>query len=271
MRRCGFTLVEVVIALALMGAVGLASVRLLMQQRSAFAAQWARAEAGAAVRVASAFFANELGTLDPRDGDLMVMNPFRIVYRASRVTAFLCSRPEPGGDLVFRLPTISWRPVDPAVDSVLVFAEGDVLTRDDDRWLHADVTGISPATCDDGLGGQRVTIGAVTGGSLGAARLGAPIRFGSVHEVRLYRGGDGRWWLGERRYGKTTGWPTIQPLLGPLEPRGLEFRYRDATGQPAATRAGVALVEIAIKPSPSVPGVTAKPRSFIRVALRGGR
>lgn len=269
MKRAGFSLLEVVVALTIGSIVCAAAIRLLVQQRLALASQLARAERGAAVRVAGAFFANELGGLDARDGDLIAMDPTRIVYRASRGVAFLCSSPEPGGDVVFHLPAIAWRPVDATVDSVLILAEGDVLTRDDDRWLHADVTGVSAATCDDATFGQRVTLGPVNGGSLGAARFGAPVRFGSVHEVRLYRGGDGGWWLGERRHDKATGWPTIQPVLGPLEPGGLEFRYRDANGQPASSPTDVALIEIAIRPAASVPGVAAGYGSLIRVALRG--
>lgn len=269
MRRSGFSLIEVLVALALMSVVSAVSVRLLLQQRMALAAQLARSEGGAAVRVAAAFFGAELATLDPRDGDLMVMDRSRIVYRASRAIGFLCAHPEPDSDLVIEAPVISWRPIDTDVDSVLIFAEGDLLTRDDDRWLHADVTGAASEACDNGADGRRVVLGSVTGGTLGAVRFGAPVRFGSVHEVRLYRGGDGAWWLGERRYSKLTGWPTIQPLLGPLVPGGLEFRYRDANGQPAAVASEVGLIEIAIQPAPTTPGTTPLPASLIRVALRG--
>jgi prepilin-type N-terminal cleavage/methylation domain-containing protein len=269
MRRSGFSVVELLIALLIASVVGAASVRLLLQQRMAFGAQVARSEHGASVRVAHAFFHSELSTLDPSDGDLTVMEAARIVYRGTRSVSFVCVTPDPSGPLTVHAPLISWRPVDPEVDSLLVFAEGDVLTRADDRWVHADVTSVSTSTCDDGMPGRLISATPVHGATLGAVRLGAPVRIGSMHEVRIYRGGEGDWWLGERRFGKAGGWPTIQPVLGPLERGGLEFRYRDAIGQPVSTPQDVALIEIRIQPKPNHPAISSLPPSLMRVALRG--
>lgn len=269
MRRSGFSAVELLIALLIASVIGAASVRLLLQQRMAFGAQVARSEHGASVRVAHAFFHSELSTIDPGDGDLTVMEAARIVYRGTRSVGFVCVTPDPSGPLTVHAPLISWRPVDPEVDSLLVFAEGDVLTRADDRWVHADVTSVSTSPCDDGMPGLLISATPVDGATLGAVRLGAPVRIGSMHEVRIYRGGEGDWWLGERRFGKAGGWPTIQPVLGPLEPGGLEFRYRDAAGNTVTTPEAVALIQIAILPKPTIPGVPSAPPSIIRVVPRG--
>ncbi|MDQ2891116.1 MAG: hypothetical protein M3R65_11290 [Gemmatimonadota bacterium] len=79
-------------------------------------------------------------------------------------------------------------------------------------------------------------------------RRGSPVRV--VRRVRysVYRGGDGKWYLGYRRCNGACA--AIQPLSGPYETRSgppLTFRYFTASGAPLVGRgpsAAVARVEI---------------------------
>ena len=64
--------------------------------------------------------------------------------------------------------------------------------------------------------------------------LGAPVRVTRPLRYSLYRGTDGRWYLGQRDWNSvTSAFNSIQPVSGPFLPPalgGLAFRYLDSAG-----------------------------------------
>jgi len=85
----------------------------------------------------------------------------------------------------------------------------------------------------------------------------------------LYQASDGRHYIGQRSGGD------LQPVIGPLTPRGFELRYFDAAGDATHEPRHVAAIEIRVR-ARSLPvrastgGLARLSDSLVtRVALRG--
>jgi len=80
-------------------------------------------------------------------------------------------------------------------------------------------------------------------------RVTRPVRYS------LYRGGDGRWYLGQRDWNVTSlRFNTIQPVSGPFASaasRGLVFQYVDSTGAalptPVSDPRAIALIRVDLR------------------------
>lgn len=279
----GFTLVEVVVALCLLAVISTSAIRVLLANQQMYRKQVELARVNATLRAAAAILPGELRELDPTDpngGDLIRISPTSITYRALRNLYVVC-RPPSGGQSVVTLfaDYLGSRPLNPTVDSVLLFADGDPGIGDDDRWLHADLTWVAGGECPGGTPGITVGLGGVSATGLGMVSAGAPLRTGAVMEMLRYRGGDGLWWLGMRRLRKEGGGrrPAVQPLLGPLAPGGLEFSYYDAQGSATTDPTKVASIGILVtaaaprsQPDAHSAGSLRQRRIAVRVALRNG-
>ena len=104
---------------------------------------------------------------------------------------------------------------------------------------------------------------------------GQPVTIARRTEWRVYRAGDGDWYLGRRDH-DATGWTSIQPVIGPIlsaAEGGFRVRALHADGTPLASPAASAPAMIALefrmpRPLRQAPGH----RDSLRVvfALRGG-
>lgn len=248
MRR-GFTLVELLIALVLAGAVSTAIYHVFTAGVRLFRQQAAQALVAQNLRVAHAIFTTELRALDATDSagsDIIAMDSAAITYKAMRSFGVLCRPP----DLAARRLVLSGaarrglRGFDPTRDSLLVFAGGD------DRWLHADVTEVSTGSaCPNGASGITISLGAAgpSAGALATVGVGAPVEGFEVVRLRLYRAGAGGWWLGMSAYQKGgAGFSAVQGVAGPFAPRGLRLTYTDTAGMPTTKSARVARIGIEV-------------------------
>lgn len=245
--RRGFTLVELMVALVLVVAVCGVTYALLTQNQRVSRSQAEHAGLQDAVRAGALVIANELkeigydsipdeaklGTAATVSPDLLVMMPGRLEYKAMRGIGFTCAAPSLGQLRLRRTTLIGLR--QPEVgDSITAHVEGDSTTGADDAWVHADITGVSTALCDDGTPAVALTVGfAGVAGAAAPARMavGGPVRFFEVMELRYYRS-TGKSWLGSR---SITAGGVIEPMLGPLADstnteRGLTFSYLDRNG-----------------------------------------
>lgn len=280
----GFTLVEVVVALGLLAVISTSAIRVLLANQQMFRNQVELARVNATLRAAAAILPGELRELDPTDpngGDLIRISPTSITYRAVRNLYVVCRPPSRGQSVVTLFADyVGSRPLNPLVDSVLLFAEGDPGIGDDDRWLHADLAWVRwGGECPGGAPGITVGLGGVSATGLGMVSAGAPLRTGAVMEMLRYRAGNGVWWLGMRRLRKGGGRrrSSVQPLLGPLAPGGLEFSYYDAQGSATTDPAKVASIGILVtaaaprsEPDAHTAGSLRQRRIAVRVALRNG-
>ena len=87
--RAGFTLVELLIALTLLGIVGAVTVRLLSDTQRVTTAQGERAHMQATTRVGALVMPTELREINPAMGDITAMSDTSIEYRGMRNLAML--------------------------------------------------------------------------------------------------------------------------------------------------------------------------------------
>jgi prepilin-type N-terminal cleavage/methylation domain-containing protein len=227
-ERRGFTLVELVVALLVWAVVGTAAMSVMVAGQRSYRRQQELAEANATVRAATAILTGEL-----RGSELLRGEGGSVTYRAFRNLYVTCRAADPARSaVVLRDDFLGFRPLDPQVDSILLFADGDPATGSNDRWIHADLREITAGpNCPDGLPGVTARLAGIRGRDIQAIGAGAPVRGTALWEIKRYRDARGEWWVGMRRYHKATHrWPAVQPVLGPIGPWGFELRFYDSAG-----------------------------------------
>ena len=253
----GFSLVELLVALVVAGLVLAGVATTLLGAQRFYRAQAQVLEVQQNVRVVAQVLSLELRGLDAGDGDIVAMSDTAITFKAPRAFGVICAAPDVArGVLVVRNSlTSGLRAVDPARDSVLVFRDGDPSIATDDRWLRSSLAATGSAACTDGAAGSRLTLGSTVGGlaQLDSVGPGSPIRAFEVVRYRLYRDGEGLWWLGTQSF-TGGGWSVTSPIAGPLRPRdGVAFAYADAADQPVSSPLAVRLVHVVVRGRSSAP------------------
>ncbi len=262
MNRRGFTFIELLISMVLLGVVALAVYQLLTNNQRLYRQQAERTDLNETLRGATAILPSELREVNAADSmgsDITSMTPNSITYKAMRTLYFACNDPVDGGSTgsidLWRTPFFGNRNPDPVRDSVVLFAEADPRTRLDNFWVHANVTAVSYGTaCPGSKPSVTVALSDVyPSGGLGKATAGTPVRGYEMLQMLTYQDARGDAWLGVRQYLKGTGWATTQPLLGPLAGRGVQFTYLDTAGVVTTQPSEVARIGV------MVPGMTLEP------------
>ena len=264
LTRRGFTLIELVVALVILGIVSGAIYKVLLTNQQTYTAQTQGIDlqqnlrAGAALLPAEFRELNAAGELSPGTGDIGAMTATSLRIRAMRQLGFLCVTPALGGGGQIKLwvrqtPIFGSKQTYADGDSVLVFYEGSVTTRNDDSWVPGKVTKIDAGTCPDSTNGLSTPHPATLltlqpkwlPGQLniaGAITTGSPVRgFSSVVYGLYLSPSDSRYYVGQ-----SVGIAAMQPLIGPLSgANGLQFVYYDSTGTGTTTDSSkVAMIEI---------------------------
>lgn len=254
LTKRGFTLVELLIALSLMGLVSTAIYTLLINNQRLYRQQTEKIAVNDNLRSAVAILTSELRELDAADplgSDIIDMSATSITYRGMRGLRWVCLGPTVGTMLAVDTTRLGLRSVDATYDSVLIYADSNLNLTSDDHWYHADVTS-NPAAANDCAGGsRRINFAINLGGRTTLVAqddvvAGAPVRVFEIARMMSYLDVSGATWLGMQRYNKSSGWTTLQPVVGPLQTGGLAFTYYDANGDVTANRAQVARVQITV-------------------------
>ena len=151
-QRHGFSLIEVMVALVIMGIVTGAIYNLLNTSQRVSLAQAERVSLQSTVRTGSLVVPNELrelntvlGSLDPSQNDILVANATDITYRAMRGLGTLCVAPvAPVTQL--RLSPTSWTGLRLPLagrDSLYLFVDGDEDETSDDAWVRVAITAVA--------------------------------------------------------------------------------------------------------------------------------
>jgi prepilin-type N-terminal cleavage/methylation domain-containing protein len=251
LTRRGFTLVELLIALLLMGIVTAAFYGSLTTNQRAYQKQTQVIDLQQNMRAATAILPQELREIDASEHDISAMSATSITFRAHRWMAFLCAAPvmplvaNPTTMIVRRSP-IYGRDSIKTTDIMFVRYEGDDGTRKDDGWAQAQATTVPVgALCPDGKAGRLVTMNLNLGGKpniSGGIVAGSPVLGYETVTYGLYQpGGVGDWYIG------LTTLDGQQPLIGPVLPNGLTLSYYDSTGAVTANSDSVARVDIVVR------------------------
>lgn len=249
--RPGFTLIEVLVALAIAGLVAAALHSLMLQHRRFYS----HVEAGAlnhdVLRVAWAVLTADLREADPGAGDVALLAPDSLRVRSPVGFGIACAT-HPATERVALLEARGrW---EPGADSVLVHGTSGWRVA---RVLARDPPG-PPLACPYGSGTEAVL--ELEGGTADL-RAGDPLR---AFRSRTYHATaeDGESWLARSDQGGT------EILAGPLLANGLRFRLLDAAGAPTTDLASAERVEfVAQSESPLSVGV--QRRSTLSVAVKG--
>ena len=259
LTRRGFSLIELLIALVLLGIVTTAVYRVLVNNQRLYMAQTQRIDLQQNIRSVTTILPAEFRELDAADGDIAgPLSATRIDIRAMRWLGFVCTPPVLGGaltniSLVIRGGVLGQplffgsRNINTATDSVLIYYDGNQTTRADDRWaLGVPIAAPNGQNCIDGQNGQRLLLNINLAGGPnvnGAIPMGAPVRGYERVTYQLYQpAGDTSWYVGFRPAGGT-----MQPLIGPVLSNGLNFAYFDSLGAVTALPARVARIDITVR------------------------
>jgi prepilin-type N-terminal cleavage/methylation domain-containing protein len=262
--RRGYTLIEILVALVLLGIVSAGVYKVLVNNQRIYTAQTQRIDLQQNIRAAAAILPAEFRQLDAAEGDITAMGPDSIRMRAIRQLAFLCAAPSLGGsvsqvDLTIRqTPIYGTRQTFAAGDSLLVYWEGDPASRSDDTWLPALLQQApGTGTCSDGTPAivlqklQPTWLASTKFNISGAITNGSPVlRFTSLL-YRSYADASGTWWLGVQNLSSGG---SIQPLVGPLiGSNGVTFSYFDSAGVATTVPTQVAQIQIVLRARTALP------------------
>jgi prepilin-type N-terminal cleavage/methylation domain-containing protein len=258
-RRRGFTLVELLIAIVLMGVVGLTAIRMLQGTQRAASAQTERSALQATTRATAMIIPAELREIDPTDplGDLQSWNALNpsfttVKYRAMRGFGVVCSSTIGGTNkLSFEKTVWSGLTTGPRAgrDSILIYADPDLTVSGDEIWVPLPITAVTSGTCPSGNAAYVATVGptGVLQAAITNVGVGAPVRTFEVMELSLYKpaGAGQRSWLGARSV--SAGEANPQPVLGPVhDGDGVTFKFLKSDGTTAATQGAIRSMELQV-------------------------
>src|SRR6266436_4480116 len=142
--RRGFTMIELLVALVLLGLVSAALYRVLVNNQRLYMDQTARIDLSQNIRAAGTILPAEFRELDASEGDITAMSATSVSIRAMRWLGFACNLPGFGGA----------RGIDNVKDSILIYYDGNPNSRNDDFWATAAITAApNGQNCADGTNG----------------------------------------------------------------------------------------------------------------------
>lgn len=261
LSRSGFTLVELVVALALFTIVATLMLGIVRGQQRFHLGVLEIVDAKRSVRHAVALL---YGDLKPASSsDIYAISDTSITLRVTRGASYVCAIDSTRATLT--LPSIARAGIGGlttilamprAGDSILIFDPGESPVPDGDRWhphtLTADpgsaacpMRPLGIAASDAEAAGIAITVAPPVPQTV---PLGAPIRFFIPARYALYRSTSG-WMLGYSACPRGT-CGARQPLSGPYMPfasggtPGLSFRYFDTLGAEMMDPRRVARVDV---------------------------
>ena len=263
MSRRGFTMIELIVALVLLGIVSTAIYRVLVNNQRVYMAQTQRIDLSQNIRAANSILSAEFRELDAFDNDIAAIGPDSIVIRGMRWLSFICVAPvltgnNLGNQMIIRGRQVGdpmWfgsRYINETSDSLLIYLDGNQVTRLDDYFVPARLAATPGNQQCPAVGaipaqpGTRIVFDGnfVFGTNIaGAITVGAPVRGFERVKYRLYQpSGDSLWYIGFQPANQS-----IQPLVGPVLPNGLTFQYFNAAGAVTAVRTQIARIDVTVR------------------------
>lgn len=273
-RPRGFTLVEVILGLVLLGLCMAAIARVLVNQRRFFAESREVIAVHAAEREITTQLPAALRGISSAGGDIYAMSDSALDFRFPAGSSVVCtinggrsSITVPPVSLASQASLSSWLTTPQAGDSVFIYDDGSGSGLTDDSWQLYVITAVpGSGSCPTTTGFTTTAAEAAAGVTLNISPaltattvVGAPVRFFRRARYKLYQPSAGSgWYLG---YSDCPGGvcramaPVSGPFLayGPAGASGLTFTYRDSTGAVTATPTTVARIDIVARAQTRIP------------------
>jgi prepilin-type N-terminal cleavage/methylation domain-containing protein len=269
-QRRGFTLVELLVTMVLMGLVASALVVLMLRQQRFYTSTNDLVQTRQQIRQAAAMLPAQLQGVSSSGGDIYAMTDSSIEFRGVFGSSITCNTNKYVTTMPLRVAKNSqatnWL-VRPAIDdSVAIYDFGATSRQADDVWsLHRiiAVTALTGAQKE----GCKTTDGLVQAADLTAdnpmyrfdlspdagkstVAVGSALRFFRRVRYQVFQGSDGRWYLGfsDCVPNRTPVCSALQPVAGPFDgSTGLRFSYYDSTGAVTTNRLQVARISLLIR------------------------
>jgi prepilin-type N-terminal cleavage/methylation domain-containing protein len=248
----GFTLVEILLALVIMGVVTGALYRVLNTTQRLSRAQAEQVSLQSNVRTGSLLVPSELrelntwaGSADAWQNDILIAESDRIRYRAMRGLYTICQSPAVNNQVqVFDTDVTAYRDPEAGRDGLYVFIEGDPDREQDDKWIPVAVSAVATGNvCPGGLASITLTTPATP--ELVGLDPGTPVRIYEVMQMQLYQDA-GKSWLGA--YSVSNGDVAPQPMLGPLtDGDGFLLEYFDANGNAPVDLSAITSIRVTVR------------------------
>jgi prepilin-type N-terminal cleavage/methylation domain-containing protein len=274
-RRAGFTLVELLIAMILMGIIGGAIVTLLLRQQRFYNSTNELIQTRQQIRQAAAMLPADLRGISSVGLDIYAMTDSSIDFRSVYGSSIACTVDNGGGWVSTAPVTLlkgsaitNWAFVPTVGDSIIIYGDGASTVQTDDIWTITQITAVTLRTggANDGCpvaSGMVQNIAAdlaVTNPSykftvlpkVPTVSVGAGLRFFRRVHYSLYKAADNLWYLGYKTC-PPAGCSAIQQIGGPFQAyandgtSGLQFTYFDSLGTVTANPALVARVSLAVR------------------------
>lgn len=261
--RSGFSLVELIVILALSTIVmgGLMSV--LVRQQRFYRGTADLIETRSQIRQAAGIIPSDLRGVSTIGGDILAISDTSMIFWATIGQAVACN-PTPGALTIVIPPlklannnTLASFTMTPGLgDTVWVYHDGLTEAASDDTWKAYGITGDSTTSvlpCPPFTGAADATTARYSfqlSSALGPnLSIGTPLRFVRRTRYTLYKAQDNSWYLG---YCSPDCVGNPQPIAGPFLPAGggtagVSFSYQDAAGAITAVPANVAQVSIVVR------------------------
>jgi prepilin-type N-terminal cleavage/methylation domain-containing protein len=241
-RRRGFTLVELLMGLIIMGLVAAALTRVFIGQQRMTVSQVEQASMQSNVRIGTLILANEfreIATGVSGGNDIKSFSATQLTYRAMRSLALACST-SVGKVFIRADPVFGARPITAVRDSMLLFVENNSNDATDDDWADLPINSIANATCR-GEPAYRLNTSGVPAG----VRPDAPLRTFEIMQIAPVLAGVHNW-LGAHSLTDPAD-PPLTPVAGPITVAGLSFAYLDGSGNPTGSRNNIRSIKITLR------------------------
>ena len=281
----GFTLVELLITIVLLGLVMGTLMTVILRQQRFYHAASEIIDTRSQVRQAADLLPSDLrgaSTAAGAVGGVVVadlyadgMNQHSMSYRSSFGSAISCAinaaRTEivlPPLDLASGNTLTSWLRAPVAGDSLFVFDEAGVVGGPG-VWIPREIASVTLLTdgclastgfveaADAGKDAWVITLTAALPATVPTGNgPGNPLRFFQPVTYELYQATDERWYLGygDCRTGRSPACSDLEPVSGPYLPpsddpdvSGVLFEYLDGAGVPAALPQDVATIRMTFR------------------------
>jgi prepilin-type N-terminal cleavage/methylation domain-containing protein len=238
--RRGFTLVELLVVVVIGSLLVMTAGQVLATNTRIYTVNNAQIQGQQIMRAGMDVLFGELREISTRGGDLVEMDPDRLVIRSQRAFGLVCDTDYTTSPA--RLTVIRVGDWFVAGDSIFVFADNDPERSGDDAWLDKVVRSADTTATCGGRPAQVLTVPdlASTGDTV---RVGAPVRTFERFTYGAFEF-DGDTYLGRQARGASS----PDPLVGPILPvGGVVLRYLDAREQVTTVAAEVSQIEVTLR------------------------